>query len=784
MSVHPISQARDDNDPRPALQRVCAGQPLLLTDDEVDLIDMVNRADDLIDTLLDLDGDPDDYRLAEVLIEFLCRRYGVERHADGDRVTSVQSVVRRHLIPFLVETDATRPEGRRGVGALRVTHLERLPRVLSGDLPMPAATVAGDQLRRRGAACIYLSLADAAQVTHGGAEVLTAALQDGTITRHTDIRTGESIVMALDLRRAGILEEPTTPHGIRETTAGNVLRDLKLAIERARGHGAAIRGTFQLSAITPLPANLARQSKPKARAVNLSDTATLAGRLSVVAQVVLWMGRLVGTRIGEIYGLLVCDYFRDEDGRPWLDFSKQGGLACLVRDPVTGRLVPQSRKPRTKTEKGERCIPIPRPLGDLLDRLIEAFHTDPRTGLVDYTARLVPGIGKDDASGQSTFRHHLEQAATALDLRVTPHTLRACLITDLRDAGIDERVRHFYVGHEQEKPTIQDRHYDLGVASELLFEVTDLLEADIAAQLGSDDLRVPTSVTHQWGTQTAIHARWPEIEETLRTTGWAQEPTGAEGQGRELSSAEVAQRIRKHPTKARELMRSGVIRSHQTAWKSRQVWVAYEADVDVYLASIAGTTIDELAEDLGWSYHQVRGALLELELWPADHVKGRPVRLDGDAAAALRAEATRRRTLSAQVMSLADAADDLGLPVTSVETLVRQGVLKIADGPTAARRRFVTTASVEAHKRRFPVQATTTTGAPTLTHAQTRATLGLTRPQVSALTSTRQLTLAKRAGSRHVYITVESALAYARRCNLHAAAAELEPLVASTSRLD
>lgn len=45
-----------------------------------------------------------------------------------------------------------------------------------------------------------------AQITQGGAEVLTAALQDGTVTRHTDIRTGEPILMTLDLRGAGLLK--------------------------------------------------------------------------------------------------------------------------------------------------------------------------------------------------------------------------------------------------------------------------------------------------------------------------------------------------------------------------------------------------------------------------------------------------------------------------------------------------------------------------------------------------------------------------------------------------
>ena len=549
---HATGRAHPDAvDARPALQLVCAGVPTLLTEEEVDLVDLVNRADDVIGTLLDLVADPDEYRLAEVLIEHLCRRYGVERHADGDRIASVQSILRRYLIPFLVESDASRPEGHRGVGALRITHLERLPRVLSGDLPQPAATVAGDQLGRRGVACLYLSLPDAARVTQGGKGALEGALAAGSVRVHTDARTGHPVIFTLDLRRAALLRERSTPHGLRESTAGNVLRDLKLAIERARAHGANVRGTFQLAPIKPLSDNLAHQPRTGQRQVTLPQTAALAGRMSVIAQVVLWIGRLVGTRIGEVYGLLVCDYFRDEHGRPWLDFSKQGGQSCLVRDPATGRLVPQDRKPRTKTPKGERCIPIPGPLGDLLDRLIEAFHQDPETGQVDYAARLVPGIGKEDASGQSTFRAALDKATQALGLATSPHGLRDCLITDLRNAGIDERVRHFYAGHELANPTIQERHYDLGVAPEMLFEITDLLEAKIRFELGSEDLRVPTAVTHQWGKNTTANARRAHITHVLATTGWAPAAMGGNAPGRELSVAEVARRIDKHVSRTR-----------------------------------------------------------------------------------------------------------------------------------------------------------------------------------------------------------------------------------------
>jgi hypothetical protein len=83
-----------------------------------------------------------------------------------------------------------------------------LPRVLSGERPLPAATVAGDLLKRRGIGCLFLCHDDAATVTDGGATALEVTLASGTVALHTDVRTGEAIIRAADLRAAGVLIEP------------------------------------------------------------------------------------------------------------------------------------------------------------------------------------------------------------------------------------------------------------------------------------------------------------------------------------------------------------------------------------------------------------------------------------------------------------------------------------------------------------------------------------------------------------------------------------------------
>jgi hypothetical protein len=112
-AAHPPQPAHQRAE-RPVVLRLCAGEALLLGDDEVDFVDLVNAAGDLEPLLLDPDTDPDEHRLAEVAVENFCTRYGIQRHAKGDRLKSLVSAYRRYLVPFLVELDARRPADRRG----------------------------------------------------------------------------------------------------------------------------------------------------------------------------------------------------------------------------------------------------------------------------------------------------------------------------------------------------------------------------------------------------------------------------------------------------------------------------------------------------------------------------------------------------------------------------------------------------------------------------------------------------------------------------------------------
>ena len=61
-----------------------------------------------------------------MLVEHLCRRHGVKRHADGDRIISVQANLCRHLIPFLVKSRTRTFEGAAGPASSNVIDIAHL----------------------------------------------------------------------------------------------------------------------------------------------------------------------------------------------------------------------------------------------------------------------------------------------------------------------------------------------------------------------------------------------------------------------------------------------------------------------------------------------------------------------------------------------------------------------------------------------------------------------------------------------------------------------------------
>ena len=740
-----LATARTADDPRPDLVRLCAGEPVAL--DRVDLIAFAN------DTYPGLDPDvhPDNYTVAEIALERFHSHVGTFRRTKGDRATGIASDLGRYVLPFAVELAAGRAPGRRGIAHLRVPQAELLQSILAGDHALPAATVAGDRLRRVGVTCLWLTLADADRVCTTGATGLRQAMAEGRLSASTD-RSGQQLLFAADLRAAGLLDEPDRPHGLAKDTAAAIIKLLSAAIERGRDLGALLVGNYTtLRAVDPLASQRHRPAHEGPRPyLSLGDIVAACTLLTAASQLAVWLMRLVGLRIGEAFGVFVTD-FEDDGSTAWLRVKSQGGTNSLARNEH-GKFVPSTSKAHTKTDGSTRYLPICRPLADLIGEVIRVFHTDHQTGRVHAGARLIPGLRSENDSGIAALRASIEaafqqQLAAGSAVAFEPHDLRRAFITDLANAGVDERLGEWYTGHTSPK-TVHGL-YDLGPRPAQLEPVAEVIGAMVEGDLGRSDLRVPTAKMEQWGRSTRRGRNRDLLRAELRDTGWliprtAQPATSTVCTPRQgsdsgdVDATELAGRARVSPGSARRWMRQGELPAQETTWGDRTIWTARATDVDMFLAGRAGATVDDVALELGWTYAQTWALLVALRLTTGQR-KGTSIRLSPTDVTAIRAEVGRRAEAGAQVLLVADAAQRLNLPDDSVGTLLRQGTLLRAPAPDRTRHRYVTLASVDVFAAAHPVGTAARPGDLVVPVAAVRRILGVTRPMMTHLVGTRQL---------------------------------------------
>ena len=751
------------------LLRASAGEPTVLSDAAVDLVEFANA-----ELSVDLHRDPASYTVAEMVLSWFHRRAHDERVWNGDRLKGVESNLRRYLLPFVMEfAVSSAPTGpstrsrRPGqvemsdlpvatVGQFSVLHAEHLASMLAGDRPLPAATVAGDLLGRSAVRCVWLSLEDAGAVCDGGLAAVELAVRSGTVSAHRTSQ-GEVVISAVSLRAVGLLREPGTVHGRAGGTATHLVFELAEAMERARVLGVPVSGDFtSVHAIEPV--NDRRRSLPRARRsdVSIVEVVDLCVFLPPIHQVAVWCARLTGMRMGEVFGLDVSDYERGEGERiGWLSIETQGGRTAHVRSKDTGKVEKRKRKDGVKTPKSERRIPIGESLCDLLDELIRVFHTDRATGLVDLSARLIPGLRSENDSGSNALHTRLRNAKAAGGpddevVYALMHDMRHTVITDLRDLRVEDRLAEAYTGHEPsaKTKTVHDG-YDGGPSAEDLIVVAEAMEellreglrelGDVNGLLGRprQRLQVPTAKSSQWGRTTTRGQQRDLIKAELVASGW-QVQHGVEeraavaellvgmplsgpvvensgvldgaavlGASDVLDVGQAAAVLQQAPSTVRRAMRTGALAAHQASWGSRLVWVAYRKDVEAYRASLDSAasvdrTLASVAQHLGRTRHQVWTTANKLGLLD-DAVtfqgqKHLSVRSHERLVDALR---TRERWRSLHLSTL-EASSALNLGPELVQTLVRRGDLAQVADPDGGSRRYVTRASVDAYNAKYP----------------------------------------------------------------------------------
>lgn len=432
--------------------------------------------------------------------------------------------------------------------------------------------------------------------------------------------------------------------------------------------------------------------------LTFAEAALLASDMHIINQLVLWILRVLGPRISEPYGVLVGDIL-DEGERMALLFQAQGGRKFAFWGDELGEVIETAHKKGGKNEAAYRLVGVPRQLAQLIRLVIAAFHTDPVTGAIDPTARLIPTI-QSAAGGQAGFRNGLQQAALAVDLEIAedeklfPHGQRKAVCSDMaRNRAIDEFLERRWVGHRAGK----DVHAVVYVLD--LFHYEDLLPAiraledQIDAEV-SGSLIIPTTRRPFYGRDADLD-RLARADAILTEAGWQLSDIGED----RISVEETAALLGMESLAAvRRLFPAQIpaVKDNMGRWQPRRDDVLAWRD-----RNDKKVRLPVLADELGLTYHQARSLMLgHLDRPPRKDPYTREFLLTADQAQSLRLERRRIQALHRRAMPVSEACRELNLRHSSVNGLARQDILTYDPETDQSGMRFITRASVEAEKAR------------------------------------------------------------------------------------
>lgn len=177
--------------------------------------------------------------------------------------------------------------------------------------------------------------------------------------------------------------------------------------------------------------------------ITLLQTVAIARIIKSDYRVALWLQRLCGLRISEIYGLHIVDW--NPELRV-LKVQRQGGRIFSAWDS-DGRPVWAQEVDRTKTEAGVRLIGVPTPLANLLNDHIATV----RTGARPWEPLIV---GPQGGRNSTSYGNALVKAAAALGIvdqlgnAATTHSLRKAFAAQLDLVETRYRLMSYLMGHK------------------------------------------------------------------------------------------------------------------------------------------------------------------------------------------------------------------------------------------------------------------------------------------------------------------------------------------------
>lgn len=499
-----------------------------------------------------------------------------------------------------------------------------------------------------------------------------------------DLKTGRQRIVdwlrAMSGRKPLTKDSPYVPDakGYAQSTVTGMLWIVREIIAHAGSVGIDVPDFMAGKTIVALEP--VKRVKRKAVLVTLGETARLASHLHVVYQFVLWMLRLTGMRISEVYGVIVKNFFVDEDGDGFILARDQGGKAFGERGD-DGTTTTVHHKEDGKTDASYRLIALPRPLTTMIKVIIATYHTD-ADGHIDVNARLVPTI-RSAEGGQDGFRSALTTAAQEflvfsddeeLEMMVVCHDLRKSYATDLAwNPEISGLLARRILGHRAGSDVF-DLVYTLDTRlKKYLAPVARALEASLH-DAAIATLMVATARRPLYGTTQEPEAIGV-INRRLEAAGWQVDADDAS-----INVAQVAALLGLTEKAVRRLIGDAI-----PGVKTSTGWRVDIDDVLAYRDRFEGKwLLREVASDIGVSYQEVYRMLTFLEVTPArDSYDDRVLVLSSGQAEQVVEEFARIAALEQRAVKRGRAAEMLGVTASTVGHLFDRGQL-VADPKTDA----------------------------------------------------------------------------------------------------
>ncbi len=626
---------------------------------------------------------------------FVTHYYRNLEAADAAREVAVEDLWKDHILPFLQE------QARAAHGS-DVFCVEELTLVLAGELR--------SVLLGKGANCVEEERTNTpsleGSVTVEEAVALTGASKATIGRRRREGRfegaqrvDGVWRIPLEDLRQCGLLDgkplrrgRPRQGAGLSTGSAGNIMWVLAKVVEFARNNGVTIVG----DPTAGMTSKRSRNRTPRAdrNVVSLAATRSLAAHMHVVHQAVLWMMRLLGMRISEVYGIKVADVLDDGGRYAVVRLRAQGGRKFLVRRGDD--IVTVDEKEQLKNGESYRAIIVTGTVLTLVRGLIHAFHTS-ADGTVDYDARLVPGIQSENKSGQHSFRMGLSAALAGerltdpgkLEDKVVPHDLRKGLTTDLEwSEGLHRLALLRMFGHAP-GDDVHGLAYTLDKPNHASSRaVADRVHEMVSAELNGLTV-VPTPKEPSWGKDNPIRARLDHIRGALAELGWLalHEPGTCDASEPVLDTAQIASLLGQPISTVRTWLSAGVIPAEtHPGPNGRDQWYARMADVMAFQeAEATKVHLHDVAAQVGSTYHQVYVAMNRMGLDLARDPRTGEYLVTDEARAALVEHFETERSMQDRTVTINEAASRLKVSPVVVLAWVRTGRLELDSGAAATR---------------------------------------------------------------------------------------------------